>query len=1040
MGVCVRQESSLQRLSSSEAPLLWNATGAGPANGPGSLGASAHAGARAAAASSGPGAGPGPGGGPQDWRQLAAAAGVQHFALLPLRAGGALAGALQLCVGGRAGAGAGGGTGPGGPVPVPNWLPAHVPDLLLLAPVVSVACGLCTAPAIGGVGLAASAGPAPAANHAAAAAGAGAGASGAGAALPARWAALGGAVSAQQVAVDTVAALQRCGCVAAVAAVLVAGMQELAVRLTCMPFTALPLLLHRTGATAAIFTDPAGGAGAGAGAAPGATGGGGGGAGAPVAGPAPASAAEAGAGAASSLIPTCGSAPDALGKEGPGAVRPEGETRAISGPDPSPARVLSSQAAPPGLVDGSEHALARAPSGVRAHIAHLHHTLVQQLLLGVEGSRYARAYGGALIANASEYMLDETNRGRDTALLHRSGAGDVGSIVVALGPALGPGPGPGPGPQGPSGAPAPAMSSPNGSGLGVGSGPVLGAYLVSREPLPEALLEAALGGAAEVIRLAQWPLQALLTASASPLAAAAAAASAAAAAAASPGGGPPPAGESASQFAALSCASDLAEEWACLHDTHLHPTAVALSTTATPRAFTRSATREVAAAAAGGGGGGTGSLPYATSAVSLPGVTAASGVDEADRSALLSPRRGLSFALAGAAAPPPRSHLGLLVSSIRSSLQQVLAQRSALEAEVLQDDLAGVELLRQIGQGGQGVVFCGTLHGLEVAVKVVGTEEGADEVYDIDDEGAAVKLRRVLKRDATELAVTTAISHPMCVQVYSCFVDVLVVEYAGQPDRYRLLARARGGAGGGAGGGGAGGGGAGGAGGGGGVQGPSNMVLCMEYCDAGSLKQAVKKGCFRGEAAQPDMQKIYTTLMEIALALRHMHALRLAHCDLKPSNILLKSSLRDPRGWVSKLSDFGCCRLMSEPSPGSGQRPSFNLEFAVGTPAFMAPEMFCKGHPLDSAVDIYSFGILMWEVFTGGAVYDGVPPDKLPYHVVKRGLRPAFPAETPSAYRSLAQACWASDPRSRPTAAALVTVLQRLLVACGPPQGQGQGQ
>lgn len=71
----------------------------------------------------------------------------------------------------------------------------------------------------------------------------------------------------------------------------------------------------------------------------------------------------------------------------------------------------------------------------------------------------------------------------------------------------------------------------------------------------------------------------------------------------------------------------------------------------------------------------------------------------------------------------------------------------------------------------------------------------------------------------------------------------------------------------------------------------------------------------------------------------------------KPSNILLKSSMRDPRGWVCKLSDFGCVRLMSEPAPG--QRPSFNLEYAVGTPSFMAPEMFCKGHPLDAAVDVY---------------------------------------------------------------------------------------
>lgn len=54
-----------------------------------------------------------------------------------------------------------------------------------------------------------------------------------------------------------------------------------------------------------------------------------------------------------------------------------------------------------------------------------------------------------------------------------------------------------------------------------------------------------------------------------------------------------------------------------------------------------------------------------------------------------------------------------------------------------------------------------------VGTQVVGTEEGADEVYDIDDEGQMIKLKRVLKRDATELAVTTSISHPNIVQVSS---------------------------------------------------------------------------------------------------------------------------------------------------------------------------------------------------------------------------------------------------------------------------------
>ena len=48
---------------------------------------------------------------------------------------------------------------------------------------------------------------------------------------------------------------------------------------------------------------------------------------------------------------------------------------------------------------------------------------------------------------------------------------------------------------------------------------------------------------------------------------------------------------------------------------------------------------------------------------------------------------------------------------------------------------------------------------------------------------------------------------------------------------------------------------------------------------------------------------MYATLLEVALALRHMHSLHLVHCDLKPQNVLLKSNPRDSRGFTAKLSE-----------------------------------------------------------------------------------------------------------------------------------------
>ncbi|PNH06057.1 hypothetical protein TSOC_007623 [Tetrabaena socialis] len=81
---------------------------------------------------------------------------------------------------------------------------------------------------------------------------------------------------------------------------------------------------------------------------------------------------------------------------------------------------------------------------------------------------------------------------------------------------------------------------------------------------------------------------------------------------------------------------------------------------------------------------------------------------------------------------------------------------------------------------------------------------------------------------------------------------------------------------------------------------------------AGTLKSAAECGSFRQPGVSPKngpacpaLLPLYTSLLELALALRHLHARRLAHCDLKPSNVLLKSSMRDPRGWTSKVQMYG---------------------------------------------------------------------------------------------------------------------------------------
>ncbi|CAG0935067.1 eukaryotic-like serine/threonine-protein kinase [Thermoflexales bacterium] len=130
--------------------------------------------------------------------------------------------------------------------------------------------------------------------------------------------------------------------------------------------------------------------------------------------------------------------------------------------------------------------------------------------------------------------------------------------------------------------------------------------------------------------------------------------------------------------------------------------------------------------------------------------------------------------------------------------------------------------------------------------------------------------------------------------------------------------------------------------------------LVMKYVPGGTLKDLITKGPIAPRQAAP-------LLRQMAEALQHAHQQGVIHRDVKPSNVLLQ----DGR-WV-QLMDFGLAKMMTSTSnitaSGTG----------VGTPDYMSPEQ-AQGMPVDQRADIYSLGVVVYQMLTGDVPFHAETP------------------------------------------------------------------
>ncbi|KAG6482347.1 serine/threonine-protein kinase STY13-like [Zingiber officinale] len=184
------------------------------------------------------------------------------------------------------------------------------------------------------------------------------------------------------------------------------------------------------------------------------------------------------------------------------------------------------------------------------------------------------------------------------------------------------------------------------------------------------------------------------------------------------------------------------------------------------------------------------------------------------------------------------------------------------------------------------------------------------------------------------------------------------------------------------------------------------MVWCIvtEYAKGGSVRQFLMK---RQNRSVP-LKLAVKQALDIAKGMEYVHGLGFIHRDLKSDNLLIVSDKS------IKIADFGVARIEVKTE---GMTPE------TGTYRWMAPEMI-QHRPYNQKVDVYSFGIVLWELITGVLPFQNMTAVQAAFAVVNRGVRPSVPPDCLPALSEIMTRCWDANPDVRPSFSEVVTMLE----------------
>ncbi|CAN0845694.1 Serine/threonine-protein kinase STY46 [Linum grandiflorum] len=198
---------------------------------------------------------------------------------------------------------------------------------------------------------------------------------------------------------------------------------------------------------------------------------------------------------------------------------------------------------------------------------------------------------------------------------------------------------------------------------------------------------------------------------------------------------------------------------------------------------------------------------------------------------------------------------------------------------------------------------------------------------------------------------------------------------------------------------------------------PPSLCIVTEFMSGGSVYDYLhkRKGVFK----LPSLLKV---AIDVSKGMDYLHQNNIIHRDLKAANILMDENE------VVKVADFGVARVKAQTGVMTAE---------TGTYRWMAPEVI-EHKPYDHKADVFSFGIVLWELLTGKLPYEYLTPLQAAVGVVQKGLRPTIPKHSNPKLTELLEKCWQQDPSLRPDFSEIIEILQHTAKEVGDDQGNGR--